>query len=59
MVSCGQWHHSTMVEARDQLSIVGWGAEWQRDGGHALSVSDVAAILASTKKVAVRFPAAK
>jgi predicted esterase len=55
-----QWHHSTMVALRDQLTSVGWNAEWQeRDGGHELTASDVAAIIAFTKKVSAPVTAAK
>jgi poly(3-hydroxybutyrate) depolymerase len=46
-----QWHHSTMVALRDQLTSVGWNAEWQeRDGGHELTASDVAALVAFAKR---------
>lgn len=49
-----------MVELRDQLATAGWVAEWQeRDGGHELTASDVAAIIAFAKNVSAPVAAAK
>lgn len=55
-----RWHGPTMLVLRDQLASVGWAARWQeREGGHAFTESDAAALIDFVEAVSGLVPAAR